>query len=43
MKVTIDETDGVIINSNKSDKGYVDRFFFFRDPDNNSLVIRENI
>ena len=43
MKVTIDETDGVIINSNKSDKGYVDQFFFFRDPDNNSLVIRENI
>lgn len=42
-KVAIDVTDGVIINSNTSDKGYIDHFFFFRDPDNNSLVIRENI
>ncbi|MBP4138562.1 VOC family protein [Flavobacterium geliluteum] len=42
-KVVIDKIDGVIINTNTSDKGYVDKFFFFRDPDNNSLVIRENI
>jgi len=43
QKVVIDQTEGVIITSNTSDKGYVDQFFFFRDPDNNSLVIRENI
>lgn len=42
-EVVIDEIDGVIINTNTSDEGYVDRFFFFRDPDNNSLVVRENI
>lgn len=41
--VVIDETDGEIIISNTSDKGFTDRFFFFRDPDHNSLVIRENI
>ena len=41
--VVIDEIDGVVINSNTSDDGYEDRFFFFRDPDNNSLVVRENI
>lgn len=43
QKVVIDQTEGVIITSNTSDKGYVDQFFFFRDPDNNSLVIRKNI
>jgi catechol 2,3-dioxygenase-like lactoylglutathione lyase family enzyme len=42
-EVVIDVLDGVIINTNTSDEGYVDRFFFFRDPDNNSLVVRENI
>jgi catechol 2,3-dioxygenase-like lactoylglutathione lyase family enzyme len=41
--VTIDTTDGQIIISNTSDKGYTDHFFFFRDPDNNSLVIRQNM
>ncbi|MBS7253977.1 VOC family protein [Flavobacterium branchiicola] len=35
--------DGTEIISNISDEGYEDKFFFFRDPDNNSLVIRENI
>jgi catechol 2,3-dioxygenase-like lactoylglutathione lyase family enzyme len=42
-KVVIDEIDGQIIISNTSDKGYTDHFFFFRDPDNNSLVIRQDI
>lgn len=32
---------GIILNI--SDEGYQDKFFFFRDPDNNSLVIRENL
>lgn len=32
---------GIILNT--SDEGYQDKFFFFRDPDNNSLVIRENL
>ncbi|MCV9928575.1 VOC family protein [Flavobacterium sp. LS1R49] len=43
QNVVIDVIDGEIIISNISDKGYVDQFFFFRDLDNNSLVIRENI
>lgn len=43
QNVVIDETDGEIIISNTSDKGFTDHFLFFRDPDNNSLVIRENI
>lgn len=42
-QVKIDEIDGQIIIANTSDKGYTDHFFFFRDPDNNSLVIRQNI
>jgi catechol 2,3-dioxygenase-like lactoylglutathione lyase family enzyme len=42
-KVVIDKIDGQIILTNKSDKGRIDKFFFFRDPDNNSLVIRQNI
>ena len=42
-KVVIDTIGGVYIVTNTSDKGYTDKFFFFRDPDNNSLVIRENI
>ncbi|UZD24417.1 ferritin-like domain-containing protein [Algoriphagus halophytocola] len=42
-KIKIDSQDGQIIVSNTSDQGYVDRFFFFRDPDNNSFVIRENM
>jgi hypothetical protein len=41
-KVVIDSIDGKIIISNTSDEGYVDHFFFFRDPDYNSLVIRQN-
>lgn len=41
--VTIDKIDGQIILSNTSDEGYTDHFFFFRDPDNNSLVARQNI
>ncbi len=43
QKVVIDSIDGVIINVNTSDAGYTDLFFFFRDPDNNSLVIRQNL
>jgi catechol 2,3-dioxygenase-like lactoylglutathione lyase family enzyme len=43
QNVVIDVIDGSEIISNISNKGYVDQFFFFRDPDNNSLVIRENI
>lgn len=31
------------IIENKSDEGYVDLFFFFCDPDNNSFVIRQNL
>lgn len=42
-KVVIDEIDGEVIISNTSDKGYIDHFFFFRDPDNNSLVIRQDM
>ncbi|TRX36514.1 VOC family protein [Flavobacterium sp. ZT3R18] len=42
-KVVIDEIEGEIIISNTSDQGYTDRFFFFRDPDNNSLVIRQDM
>lgn len=31
------------IIENTSDEGYVDHFAFFQDPDNNTLVIRQNI
>lgn len=31
------------IIANTSDDGYVDHFAFFQDPDNNTLVIRQNI
>ena len=31
------------IISNTSDAGYTDHFAFFQDPDNNTLVIRQNI
>ena len=31
------------IITNTSDEGYVDHFTFFQDPDNNTLVIRQNI
>lgn len=37
------EGDDKYIISNTSDEGYVDLFFFFCDPDNNSLVIRQNM
>ena len=37
----------VVIDSpiikNTSDEGFVDAFFFFSDPDNNSLVARQNL
>ncbi|RAI90115.1 VOC family protein [Algoriphagus yeomjeoni] len=36
-------SDEEFIIENISDEGYVDRFFFFRDPDNNSLVMRQNL
>lgn len=42
-EVVIDKIGGDYILTNKSDQGYIDKFFFFRDPDNNSLVIRQNI
>lgn len=32
---------GIILNT--SEQGYQDKFFFFRDPDQNSLVIRQNL
>ncbi|TAE80187.1 MAG: hypothetical protein EAY81_10665 [Bacteroidetes bacterium] len=35
--------DNQYIIKNESDEGYVDLFFFFCDPDNNSLVIRQNL
>ena len=35
--------DDKYIIKNTSDKGYVDLFFFFCDPDKNSLVIRQNL
>jgi catechol 2,3-dioxygenase-like lactoylglutathione lyase family enzyme len=41
--VVIDKIDGQYIISNTSDSGYTDHFFFFRDPDNNSLVVRQNL
>lgn len=31
------------IISNTSNNGYADHFAFFQDPDNNTLVIRQNI
>lgn len=31
------------INEDKSDAGYRDRYFFFADPDNNSLAMRQNL
>ncbi|HSK73268.1 MAG TPA: ferritin-like domain-containing protein [Pyrinomonadaceae bacterium] len=31
------------IIENKSDQGYVDFFAFFQDPDNNTLVLRQNV
>lgn len=37
------EGDNKYIISNTSDEGYVDLFFFFCDPDNNSFVIRQNM
>lgn len=40
--VKIDNDSDPII-TNTSDKGFEDKFFFFRDPDNNSLVVRENM
>jgi catechol 2,3-dioxygenase-like lactoylglutathione lyase family enzyme len=42
-QVVIDGTPGHYIITNRSDIGYEDKFFFFRDPDNNSLVMRQNI
>lgn len=41
--VVIDGTPGNYIITNVSDSGHEDRFFFFRDPDNNSLVMRQNM
>lgn len=41
------QLEGVGIDSaiipNTSDFGYIDHFFFFHDPDNNSLVARQNM
>lgn len=37
------EGDDKYIVKNTSDQGYVDLFFFFCDPDNNSFVIRQNL
>jgi catechol 2,3-dioxygenase-like lactoylglutathione lyase family enzyme len=37
-----DVSVGEIIE-NTSDEGYVDHFAFFQDPDNNTLVLRQNI
>lgn len=41
------QLEGVGIDSeiipNTSDFGYTDHFFFFHDPDNNSLVARQNM
>lgn len=42
MKVKIDNDIDPII-TNTSDKGFEDKFFFFRDPDYNSLVVRGNM
>ncbi len=41
--VVVDEINGEIIQTDISDAGFEDRYFFFRDPDNNSLVIRQNM
>jgi catechol 2,3-dioxygenase-like lactoylglutathione lyase family enzyme len=41
--VVVDKIGDKYILSNTSDEKYVDRFFFFRDPDNNSFVIRQNM
>jgi catechol 2,3-dioxygenase-like lactoylglutathione lyase family enzyme len=41
VKIDNDLEDPIITNT--SDQGYEDRFFFFRDPDNNSFVMRENM
>ena len=43
LQVFIDKKEGEIIVSSSSDEGYSDLSFFFRDPDNNSLVIRQYI
>lgn len=39
-------SEGVTVSDiveNTSDKGYIDRFAFFSDPDNNTLAIRQNM
>ncbi len=41
--VVIDKTGDSFMISNTSDNGCTDIFFFVRDPDNNSLVIRQNL
>jgi catechol 2,3-dioxygenase-like lactoylglutathione lyase family enzyme len=41
--VVVDKIGDKYILSNSSDEGYVDHFFFFRDPDNNSFVIRQDM
>ncbi len=41
LQVVIDKKDSEIIISNSSDEGHSDLSFFFRDPDNNSLVVRQ--
>lgn len=41
--VVVDKDGDPYIISNTSDEGFTDHFFFFRDLDNNSLVIRQNI
>lgn len=41
--VVIDMIDGKFIQTNISDEEYEDQFFFFRDPDYNSFVMRQNI
>jgi len=43
QRVVIDKIDGKIIQTDISAQGYEDRYFFFRDPDNNSLVMRQNM
>lgn len=41
--VVIDKVGEDYIITNESNQGFIDKFFFFRDPDNNSLVIRQNM
>lgn len=42
-QVVIDQVDGQEIISSTSDSGYTDLCVFFRDPDGNSWVVRQNV